>query len=113
MADQPREPVEPPVPDPDPVPDTRPRSRKRMYVFIAVIVVALLAGLIYYRRYHPTRWVASRTSAVQSDFPEPDIPKDVVFADENQVKNLTIEPVTAREFTIDHEVTGKVGFNEN
>src|SRR5262249_3595096 len=49
----------------------------------------------------------------KSDFPEPDIPKDVVFADENQVKNLTIEPVTAREFTIDHEVTGKVGFNEN
>src|SRR5262245_1672439 len=106
MDDQPREPVEAPVPDP--VPDSRPRSRRRMYVYIAFLAVALLAGLIYYRRYRSTRQITSPTSAVQSN-----IPKDVVFADESQLKNLTIEPVAARDFTIDREVTGKVGFNEN
>src|SRR5215831_10580349 len=105
MDDQPREPVEAPVPDP--VPPARPRSRWRMYVSIAVIAVAFLAGLIY-RRYHSTRRVTSPTSAVQAN-----IPKDVVFADENQLKNLTIQPVAARDFTVDREVTGKVGFNEN
>ncbi len=41
------------------------------------------------------------------------VPKDVVFADENQLKNLTIEPVAARDFTINREVTGRIGFNEN
>ncbi|HKC86522.1 MAG TPA: efflux RND transporter periplasmic adaptor subunit [Blastocatellia bacterium] len=105
MDDQPREPVEAPVPDP--VPPARPRSRWRMYVSIAVIAVAFLAGLIY-RRYRSTRRVTSPTSAVQAN-----IPKDVVFADENQLKNLTIQPVAARDFTVDREVTGKVGFNEN
>jgi membrane fusion protein, heavy metal efflux system len=108
MDDQPREPVEAPVPDHDPVPDTRPRSHRRMYVAIAVIAVSLLAGLIYYWRYRSTRQLIPPTSAVQAN-----IPKDVVFADENQLKNLTIEPVAARDFTIDREVTGKVGFNEN
>lgn len=106
MDDEPREPDEAPVPD-DTAPVTRPRSRRRMYVVIAVIALALLAGLIYWR-YRSTRQTPSPTSAAQSN-----IPKDVVFADENQLKNLTIEPVAARDFTIDREVTGKVGFNEN
>jgi multidrug resistance efflux pump len=79
-----------------------------MYVAIAVIAVSLLAGLIYYWRYRSTRQLTSPSSAVQAN-----IPKDVVFADENQMNNLTIEPVAARDFTIDREVTGKVGFNEN
>jgi len=79
-----------------------------MYVAIAAIAIPLLAGLIYYWRYRSTRLLTPPTSAVQAN-----IPKDVVFADENQLKNLTIEPVAARDFTIDREVTGKVGFNEN
>ncbi|HEV2668142.1 MAG TPA: efflux RND transporter periplasmic adaptor subunit, partial [Blastocatellia bacterium] len=105
MDDQPREPVEAPVPDA--VPPTRPRSRKRMYVAIAVIALALLAGLIYWR-HRSMRQAPPTESAAQSKPPE-----DVVFADENQLKNLTIEPVAARDYTIDREVTGKVGFNEN
>src|SRR5262245_40908046 len=108
MDDQTREPVEAPVPDPDPVPDTRPRSRRRMYLAVAAIAVSFLAGLIYYWRYRSTRQLTPPTSAVQAN-----LPKDVVFADENQLKNLTIEPVAARDFTIDREVTGRVGFNEN
>src|SRR5262245_9876362 len=105
MDEQPRESVETPVPDA--VPPMRPRSRRRMYVAIAVIALALLAGLIYWR-YRSTRQAPPPESAVQSKIPE-----DVVFADESQLKNLTIEPVAARDFTIDREVTGKVGFNEN
>jgi len=105
MDDQPREPVEAPVPDA--VPPTRPRSRKRIYVAIAVIALALLAGLIYWR-YRSMRQAPPTESAAQSKLPE-----DVVFADESQMKNLTIEPVAARDYTIDREVTGKVGFNEN
>jgi len=103
--DQPGEHVETPVPDA--APPSRPRSRKRMYVAIAVIALALLAGLIYWR-YRSTRRAPPPESAAQSELPE-----DVVFADENQLKNLTIELVAARDLTIDREVTGKVGFNEN
>jgi membrane fusion protein, heavy metal efflux system len=103
--DQPGEPVETQVPDA--VPPTRPLSRKLLYVAIAVIALALLTGIIY-RRYRLTRQPPPPESAVQSELPE-----DVVFADENQVKNLTIEPVAAKDYTIDREVTGKVGFNEN
>src|SRR5262245_4170219 len=105
MDDQPGEPVDPPVSDSDP--PRRPRRRRRLFVAVAIVLVALLGALIY-RRYRSTRQAPPPEGAVQSKIPE-----DVVFADENQLKNLTIEPVAARDFTIDREVTGKVGFNEN
>ncbi|MBO0724705.1 MAG: efflux RND transporter periplasmic adaptor subunit [Blastocatellia bacterium] len=105
MPDQPREPVETPIPEA--VPATRPRSYKRMGAAIAVIAIASLAGLIYWR-YRASLQAPPPGSAVQSKIPE-----DVVFADQDQLKNLTIEPVAARDFTIDREVTGKISFNEN
>ena len=103
--DQPGEPVDPPVPGSGP--PGRPRRRRRLPVAGAIVLIALLGGLIYWR-YRSTRQAPPPESAAQSKVPE-----DVVFADENQLKNLTIEPVAARDFTIDREVTGKVGFNEN
>src|SRR5215510_4596656 len=105
MDDQPGEPVDPPVSDSGP--PRRPRRRRRLFVAGAIILIALLGALIYWR-YRSTRQAPPPEGAVQSKIPE-----DVVFADENQLKNLTIEPVAARDFTIDREVTGKVGFNEN
>jgi membrane fusion protein, heavy metal efflux system len=89
------------------VPPARPRSNKRRNVAAVIIALAFLAGLINWR-HSLTRQAVPTQSAVQ---PKP--PEDVVFADENQLKNLTIEPVAAREITIDREVTGKIGFNEN
>src|SRR5262245_40550746 len=103
--DQPGEPVDPPVPGSGP--PGRPRRRRRLPVAGAIVLIALLGGLIYWR-YRSTRQAPPPESAAQSK-----LPKDVVFADENQLKNLTIEPVAARDFTIDREVTGRVGFNEN
>jgi membrane fusion protein, heavy metal efflux system len=105
MDDQPREPAETPIPDP--VPAARPRSRKKMYAAVAVFALAFLAVLIYWR-HRSARQAPPPQNAVQSN-----VPRDVVFADENQLKNLTIEPVATRDFTIDREVTGKIGFNEN
>src|SRR5215475_10069560 len=105
MDEQPRESVETPVPDA--VPPMRPRSRKRMYVVIAVIALALLAGLIYWR-YRSTRQAPPPEGAVQSEIPE-----DVVFADESQLKNLTIEPDLAGHFAVDREIPRGDGFNEN
>jgi cobalt-zinc-cadmium efflux system membrane fusion protein len=78
-----------------------------MHATAAIFALACLAGLIYWR-HSLTRQPPPPQNAVQLKLPE-----DVVFADENQLKNLTIEPVAARDFTIDREVTGKIGFNEN
>jgi cobalt-zinc-cadmium efflux system membrane fusion protein len=103
MDDEPRESVEPAAPDP--VPPRRPR--KRMYVAGAITLIVVLAGLIYWR-YRSTHQAPPALISTQ-----PEVPPNVVFADENQLKNLTIEPVAARDFTIDREVTGRVGFNEN
>jgi cobalt-zinc-cadmium efflux system membrane fusion protein len=105
MDDQPREPVDPPVPDP--VPPRRPRSRRRIYVAVAIILIALLAVLVY-GRYRSTHQSPPAKSAIS-----PEVPENVVFASEDQLKNLTIEPVTARDFTVEREVTGKVEFNED
>ncbi|MBO0860477.1 MAG: efflux RND transporter periplasmic adaptor subunit [Chloracidobacterium sp.] len=105
MPDQPREPVETPIPEP--VPAIRPRSDKIMGATIAVIMITSLAGLIYWRHL-VSRQAPPRESVVQSK-----IPDNVVFADEDQLKILTIEPVAASDFTIDREVTGKISFNEN
>jgi membrane fusion protein, heavy metal efflux system len=105
MDDQPREPLDPPVPDP--VPPRRPRSRGRIYVAVAIALIALLAVLVY-GRYRSTRRAPPAASAISTEVPE-----NVVFANEDQLKALTIEPVAAREFTVEHEVTGKIGFNED
>lgn len=109
MDDQPREPVEEPVPDP--LPPRPPRSRKRIHLAAAIILIALLAGLfagLIYRRYRSTHQAPPAKNVAQSE-----VPPNVVFANEMQLKNLTIEPVAAMNFTVDRDVTGRIGFNED
>ena len=103
MDDQPGEPVDPPVPDSGP--PRRPRQRRRLLTAGAIILIALLGGLIYWR-YRSTHQGPSAIGVEE-------VPPNVVFANEDQLKNLTIEPVAARDFTVDREVTGRVGFNED
>jgi membrane fusion protein, heavy metal efflux system len=101
MDDQPGEPVDAPVSDPGP---TR-RPRRRLLVAGLIVLISLLGGLIYWR-YRSTRQALPAQGAVE-------VPPNVVFANEDQLKNLTIEPVAARDFTVDRDVTGRVGFNED
>jgi membrane fusion protein, heavy metal efflux system len=103
MADQPEEPVDPP--DPDPAPPGRPRWPRLLLTVGAIVLIALLGGWIYWR-YRSTRQ-APPAKGVE------EVPPNVVFANEDQLKNLTIEPVPARDFTVDREVTGRIGFNED
>jgi len=103
MDDQPGEPVDPPVSHSGP--PRRPRRGRRLLVTGAIILIALLGGLIYWR--YRTTHEAPPAIGVE------EVPPNVVFATEDQLKNLTIEPVAARDFTIDREVTGRVGFNED
>lgn len=101
MDDQPGEPVDPPVPDSGPPR----RRRRRLLTAGAIVLIAILGGLIYWR-YRSTRQAPPAKGVVE-------VPPNVVFATEDQLKNLTIEPVAARDFTVDREVTGRVGFNED
>jgi membrane fusion protein, heavy metal efflux system len=103
MDDQPGEPVDPPVPDSGP--PRRPRRRRRLFVAGAIVLMALLGALIYWR-YRSTHEAPSAIGVEE-------VPPNVVFANEDQLKNLTIEPVAARDFTVDRDVTGRVGFNED
>jgi membrane fusion protein, heavy metal efflux system len=103
MDDQPGEPVDPPVSDSGP--PRRPRRRRRLLVAGAIVLIALLGALIYWR-YRSTRQALPAIGVEE-------VPPNVVFANEDQLKNLTIEPVAARDFTVDREVTGRVGFNED
>jgi len=103
MDDQPGEPVDPPVPDSGP--PRRPRRRRRLFVAGAIILIALLGALIYWR-YRSTHQTPPAIGVEE-------VPPNVVFATEDQLKNLTIEPVAARDFTVDRDVTGRVGFNED
>ena len=103
MDDQPGEPVDPTVPDSGP--PRRPRRRRRLLVAGAIVLIALLGGLIYWR-YRSTHQAPPAIGVEE-------VPPNVVFANEDQLKNLTIEPVAARDFTVDREVTGRVGFNED
>jgi membrane fusion protein, heavy metal efflux system len=103
LDDQPGEPVDPPVPDSGP--PRRPRRRRRLLVAGAIVLIALLCALIYWR-YRSTHQAPPAIGVEE-------VPPNVVFATEDQLKNLTIEPVAARDFTVDREVTGRVGFNED
>ena len=103
MDDQPGEPVDPPVPDSGP--PRRPRRRRRLLAAGAIVLIALLGALIYWR-YRSTHEAPPAIGVEE-------VPPNVVFANEDQLKNLTIEPVAARDITVDREVTGRVGFNED
>jgi cobalt-zinc-cadmium efflux system membrane fusion protein len=70
-------------------------------------MIAFFAGTIY--RHH--RFLRKALPAKGSPPPKPT--ENVVFATEEQRKNLTIEPVATREFIVDRDLTGKVGFNES
>jgi cobalt-zinc-cadmium efflux system membrane fusion protein len=103
MDDQPGEPVDPPVSDSGP--PRRPRRRRRFLAAGAIFLIALLGALIYWR-YRSTHQAPPAIGVEE-------VPPNVVFANEGQLKNLTIEPVAARDFTVDRDVTGRVGFNED
>jgi membrane fusion protein, heavy metal efflux system len=103
MDDHPEEPFGPPVPDSGP--PRRPRRRRRLLVAGAIVLIALLGGFIYWR------YLSTRQAPPAKGVEE--VPPNVVFANEDQLKNLTIEPVAARDFTVDRDVTGRVGFNED
>jgi membrane fusion protein, heavy metal efflux system len=103
MDDQPGEPVDPPVPDSGP--PRPPRRRRRLLAAGAIVLIALLGALIYWR--YRSTLQAPPAKGVE------EVPPNVVFATEDQLKNLTIEPVAARDFTVDRDVTGRVGFNED
>lgn len=86
------------------------RPRRPAYVVLAVVMIALFAGMtIWHLRSTPRGKLAAGPGKNES----PNAPADVVFADETQLKNLLVEPVMLREVTIDREATGKVVFNED
>src|SRR5262245_34574259 len=87
MDDQPGEPVDPPVPDSGP--PRRPRRRRRLLLAGAIILIALLGALIYWR-YRSTHQAPPAIGVEE-------VPPNVVFANEDQLKNLTIEPVARSE----------------
>jgi cobalt-zinc-cadmium efflux system membrane fusion protein len=70
-------------------------------------MIAFFAGLIYRHHHNVHKTLPTKGAAP----PKPT--ENVVFANEEQMKNLTVESVVAREFIVDRELTGKVGFNED
>lgn len=81
-------------------------SRRHVYVVIAVVMIAIFAGMILWQHYAVPPKEGMKAS-------EPPAAADVVQVDESQMKNLAVEPVTVREMTVNRVVTGKVGFNED
>src|SRR5262245_4041306 len=78
--------------------------------FIASALLALFVGAAFiYRgqdRQHAVAPQAEATSASEA------MPPDVVVAAGEQMRQITVEPVTERTLDIRRETTGKVAFNE-
>jgi cobalt-zinc-cadmium efflux system membrane fusion protein len=70
-------------------------------------MIAIFAGMLYWL--HRSIQLRRRAKIAA----QPQVSDNVVFATEEQLKNLTIEPVVARDFIVDRESTGKIGFNED
>jgi cobalt-zinc-cadmium efflux system membrane fusion protein len=81
-------------------------SRRHVYVVIAVVMIAIFAGMVLWQHYA----VPPKEAAKGTEVPAA---TDVVQVDESQMKNLVVEPVTVREMNVNRVVTGKVGFNED
>jgi cobalt-zinc-cadmium efflux system membrane fusion protein len=71
------------------------------------IVLGSIAGVVLWQR------SAARNKLAHSTAEAPKATTDLVVVDEQQLRQVSIEPVGARTITVDRNATGRVGFNED
>lgn len=85
------------------------RVKTHLIVTAAALVLAIIAAAIYWPRHSGQQVAAEHTAKATT----PSIPADVALADEGELQQLTIEPVSLRSISVERETTGKVAFNED
>jgi cobalt-zinc-cadmium efflux system membrane fusion protein len=91
-------------PPPEPVRHTG--GRYKLLIILA-IVLGSIAGVVLWQR------SAARNKLAHSTAEAPKATTDLVVVDEQQLRQVSIEPVGARTITVDRNATGRVGFNED
>jgi membrane fusion protein, heavy metal efflux system len=87
---------------PEPVPH---RQARRRFVIILAIVLGIIAAVFAWQhRTGKTKVNPAQASKVTSD---------LVVLDENQLQQVSVEPVGTHTILVDRNATGKVGFNED
>jgi membrane fusion protein, heavy metal efflux system len=86
-----------------------PRMNKRVIFIAAALVAALVAAAVIYRAQDGRPAVALRAEETPAS---ESMPPDVAAATGEQMRQITVEPVTERMFDGERETTGKVAFNE-
>jgi len=88
----------------------RPFRRKKRVIFIASALLALFVGAAFIYGWRDGRHGA--TPQAESKPASEDMRPDVAVTTNEQMRQITVEPVTERALGVERETTGKVAFNE-
>jgi len=89
------------------------RRTRKVIIVVAVLLIGGLGGAFFWSRgaaRHDEAKAAKDGQAAKA--PETSLPRDVAIATEEQLRQITVEPVTERTLEVERETTGKVAFNE-
>src|SRR5262249_76616 len=87
-----------------------PFGDKRVRFIVSALFALLVASVVIYRALDGKHAGATQTEAASASMP-PEQP-NVAVATEEQMRQITVEPVTERTLDMERETTGKVAFNE-
>ena len=92
-------------------PATRSGWKLRLLMTTALLALAAIGGGLYWT--HLSAQHLEKKAADAQPAPGASLPPDVVVAEEQELKQLTIEPVVEKTIAVEQETTGKVAFNED
>ena len=87
--------------------------RLRLLVPVILLAAAGISGGVYWTRLAAQNVEKKSADAKVTGRPEATIPPDIVVIEEQELKQITVEPVVEKTITVEEETTGKVAFNED
>src|SRR5262245_51753970 len=86
------------------------RLNRRVFILVAALILSAAMGVVALRSANSVETLPAVTPAMPSAAGQ--TPSDVAALTDEQMRQVTVEPVTKRAFAVERETTGKVSFNE-
>ena len=94
------------------LPSARFALKRRLIIAVLLLVIAAIGGGLFWSRLS-AKHIEKKAAAKAQATPAPSIAPDIVEAEEQELKQIAVEPVVEKTIAVEQETTGKVAFNED